>query len=268
MVHSYFQTGLSPAAAKQFHEIFLTESAADDDSATINLAYAQINPTLRQIFYFHGNWKKDYQEPLDSLLEIKNVLENKGYYLGIEGETLDVAIVTPIIMKRYFEEFVKYDSIVLIETSDSYSTSKLAPGMNNVFLTFVLVSSKIGALPIACVLKNSHNFQIPLTLLKYTLERATGITLNPKIIMTYDSAIQRIALQTIFPTAKILLRTSPIRQGTWKWTGVAKNKVNDEDRAPIMKFFQKVLRVPPYNRFSQRGTISQSKEQSSSNQTF
>lgn len=62
--------------------------------------------------------------------------------------------------------------------------------------------------------------------------------------MTYDSAIQRIALQTIFPTAKILLSTSPIRQGTWKWMGVAKNKVNDENRAPIMKYFKKVLRVP------------------------
>lgn len=54
--------------------------------------------------------------------------------------------------------------------------------MNNLFLTFVFVSSKIGALPIACVLQNSHSFQIPLTLLKDTLERATGITLNPKII--------------------------------------------------------------------------------------
>lgn len=250
MFPSYFQTGLSPAAAKQFHEIFLTESAADDDSATINLANAQINPTLRQIFYLHGNWKKDYQEPLltslDSLLEKKKVLENKGYYLGIKGETLDMAIVTPI-MKRYFEEFVKYDSIVLIETSDSYSTSKLAPGMNNLFLTFVFVSSKIGALPIACVLQYSHNFQIPLTLLKDTLERATGITLNPNIIMTCDSAIQRIALQTIFPTVKILLSTSPVRQGTWKWMGVAKNKVNDEDGAPMMKYFQKVLRVPTTN---------------------
>lgn len=109
--------------------------------------------------------------------------------------------------------------------------------MNNLFLTFVFVSSQIGALPIACVLQNSHNFQIPLTLLKDTLERATGITLNPKIIMTYDSAIQRITLQTIFPTAKILLSTSPIRQGTWKWMGVAKNKVNVEDRVPIMKYF-------------------------------
>lgn len=91
------------------------------------------------------------------------------------------------------------------------------------------------------LLQNSHNFQIPLTLIKDTSERATGITLNPKIIMTYDSAIQ-----TIFPTAKILLSrpTSPIRQGTWKWMGVAKNKVNDEDRVPIMKYFQKVLRVP------------------------
>lgn len=211
MFHSYFQTGLPPAAAKQFHEIFLTESAADGDSATINLANAQINPTLRQIFYFHGNWKKDYQEPLltslDSLLEKKKVLENKGYYLSIKGETLDMAIVTPI-MKRYFEEFVKHDSVVLIETSDSYSTSKLAPGMNNFFLTFVFVRSKIGALPIACVLQNSHNFQIPLTLLKDTQERTTGITLNPKIIITYDSAIQRIALQTIFPTAKFLLSTS------------------------------------------------------------
>lgn len=89
LFHSYFQTGLSPAAAKQFHEIFLTESAADDDSATINLTNAHINPTLRQIFYFHGNWKKDYQEPLltslDSLLEKKKVLENKGYYLGNVG---------------------------------------------------------------------------------------------------------------------------------------------------------------------------------------
>lgn len=247
LFHSYFQSGLSPVAAKQFHEIFLTESAADDYSAAVTLANAQINPTLRQIFYFHGNWKKDHQEPLlsslDSLLEKKKVLENKGYYLGIKDETLDVAIVTPI-MKRSFEEFVKYDNVVLIESSDSYSTSKLAPTMNNLFLTFVFVSSKIGALPIACVLQNSHNFQISLTLLKDTLERATGMKFNPKVIMTYDSAIQRIALQTIFPTAKILLSTSPIRQATWKWLGVAKNKVKDEDRELIMKYFQKVLRAP------------------------
>lgn len=116
LFHSYFQTGLSPGAAKQFHEIFLTESAADDDSATINLTNAHINPTLRQIFYSHGNLKKGlYQEPLltslDSLLEKKKVLEIKGYYLGIKGETLDMAYVTPI-MKRYFEEFVKYNSVV------------------------------------------------------------------------------------------------------------------------------------------------------------
>lgn len=125
-----------PAAAKQFHEIFLTESAADDDSATINLANAQINPTLRQIFYFHGNWQKDHQEhlltSLDSLKSKrkKKVLENKGYYLGIKGETLDMAIVTPI-MKRYFEEFVNYDRVVLIETSTHCFTNDFFDSQNS-----------------------------------------------------------------------------------------------------------------------------------------
>lgn len=247
LFNSYFQWGMSPVAAKNFHEISLIDSAEDDESAAISLANAQVNPTFRQLMYFHESWKKDHQEPLltnlGSLLENKKELENNGYHLGINEETLDVAIVTPI-MKRAFEELSKHDNIVFVESSDSYSTSKLAPAVNNLFLTLVFISTKIGALPIASVLQNSHNFQISLTLLKETLELATGMSFSPNVIMTYDNAIQRIALQTVFPTAKILLSVSPIRQGTWKWMGVAKNKVTDEDRKSIMKCFQKVLRAP------------------------
>lgn len=56
---NYFNSGMTPAAAKNYHEIKLTAlDDLDDEMEYIKvLANAQLNPTERQVYQMFDNWR-------------------------------------------------------------------------------------------------------------------------------------------------------------------------------------------------------------------
>lgn len=52
----YFDDGMTPSTAREFHEIKL-ENETDENEIPVVLANAQINPTGRQIKHLYCKWR-------------------------------------------------------------------------------------------------------------------------------------------------------------------------------------------------------------------
>eukprot|EP00102_Acyrthosiphon_pisum_P018293 XP_008189990.1 PREDICTED: uncharacterized protein LOC103311926 [Acyrthosiphon pisum] len=59
--------------------------------------------------------------------------------------------------------------------------------------------------------------------------------------MTDDSAAERSALKTLWPSSRLLLCSFHVLQKEWGWLHETKNMVLKEKRLPLMRMFQKVL---------------------------
>lgn len=53
----YFQDGMTPSAARIFHEICLIEAEPDEKNIPFLLADAQKNPRERQIKHLYNKWR-------------------------------------------------------------------------------------------------------------------------------------------------------------------------------------------------------------------
>lgn len=53
----YFHQGLTPAAAKIYHETCLIASASEEEDVTKMLADGHINPLDRSIYYLYDMWR-------------------------------------------------------------------------------------------------------------------------------------------------------------------------------------------------------------------
>lgn len=58
--------------------------------------------------------------------------------------------------------------------------------------------------------------------------------------MTDDSAAERSALKTLWPSSRLLLCSFHVLQKEWGWLHETKNMVLKEKRLPLMRMFQKV----------------------------
>jgi len=80
----YFENGLSPSEAKHLHE---NKLLVQENSCTL-LANANINPTMRHVYYLHDEWRKDnfgpVHEPLPKLQEKIVAYNEKGKYIKQE----------------------------------------------------------------------------------------------------------------------------------------------------------------------------------------
>lgn len=240
ILHFYFNCGMTPAA-KNYHEIIITESAEDDNSALANLANAQVNPTIRQIINLFTVWRREHfgdrstDKLLENLKKRKENLDAMGNKITIDDKTMTVAIVAPIL-KGVFA-LNNADEIVFVDSSSSCDQT-------NTCVPFVFCGSKIGGLPIGCILHASlmeDNYKIAFKLLKESLESNANKTFRPSVIMTDNSDAERNALQHVFPTARLLLCTFHVCQALWRWLWDKNHNIEKEDRKAIMQLFQNVL---------------------------
>lgn len=238
---SYFDSGMTAAAAKNYHEIQLIDSSDDENEILRTLANAKINPTSRQVIHLFTNWRKekygdrDQDSVMECLKKKIHVVKEAGHDLSIDEESSTVIIVTPI-MRRVFA-LDEAQEMIFVDSSGSCDQT-------NTCVTFVFCGSKIGALPLGCILHTAlteESYLTAFTLLKNTLESNGNKQFTPSVIMTDDCNAERNALQRVFPKANLLLCTFHVCQAVWRWLWDRDHNIAKEDRQTIMSQFQQVL---------------------------
>lgn len=240
---SYFKSGMTPASAKTYHEMHLTESSPIAHIAA-TLANSQINPTNRQIYHLYESWRRSQYGDRDeiSVIEVlkqkKQELLHLGVQIYITEKPMIVVIITPIMKRAFLEGYA--EEIIFIDSSGSCDEASTC-------VTFMFVVTKAGAVPLATVLHNAQtesNYTMGFLAVKNALENECNKILNPKVIMTDDSAAERRSLGTVFPDARLLLCVFHVCQAMWRWIWKNEHKIQNEHRKHIMNSFRRVLYAP------------------------
>lgn len=201
---SYFKSGMTPASAQTYHEMHLTESSPVTDIAAI-LANSQINPTNRQVCHLYENWRRsqygsrDEMSVIEVLKQKKQELLHLGVHLYITEKPMIVVIITPIMKRAFLEGYA--EEMIFIDSSGSCDEASTC-------ITFMFVVTKAGAVPLATVLhmaQTESNYTMAFLAVKNALENDCNNILDPKVIMTDDSAAKRRGLGAVFRDARLLL---------------------------------------------------------------
>ncbi|CAI6372060.1 unnamed protein product [Macrosiphum euphorbiae] len=123
---------MTPAVAKNYHEVKLTANINDDCQGSSmdlikTLADAQINPTDRQVVWLYDTWRSEnYGDRFDKgvceILETKKPLyEKSGGILEISNNPLCIVIITPLMMRAHKMPFSK--DIVFVDSTGSCDQS-------------------------------------------------------------------------------------------------------------------------------------------------
>lgn len=134
---------------------------------------------------------------LDSMSTAIKSKQNMYKELGIDVNVSDVpfivTVITPV-MRRAHEQ-MKAGEIVFIDSSGSCNQS-------NSCITFMFGSTKLGGIPLGCVihqLQTEENYLTGFSQIKLVLgNQAFGGKGHPKVIMTDDSLAERKALKSVF----------------------------------------------------------------------
>ncbi|XP_031327708.1 uncharacterized protein LOC116158967 [Photinus pyralis] len=232
---------MTPAVAKNFHEISLENGNEESEIAKI-LANAQVNPTERQIKHLYSKWRRANfggREAFDMLAVLKKkreCYEEKNIKVIIQENPLIVVVLTPIMMRAHSQEFAH--EMVFVDSSGSCDQTSTC-------VTFLFCATKIGAIPLACILhteQTEKNYTEAFKLLRDSLKTdGFGGYGFPQILMSDDSAAERNALESVFPESRKLLCIFHLLQAFWRWLWNSKNDIGKQDRKHIMAHFRRVL---------------------------
>lgn len=243
--HSYFNSGMTPASSKIFHEMkIMEENGSPFNNADIRvlsmLANAAVNPTERQIKYIYDKWRfseyggRDKESIVEIITAKQKYYEELGVQVLVRSKPLLIVVITPIMKRIFLEDF--NNEIVFIDSSGSCDQTSTC-------VTFIFTANKIGAMPLACVLHTEQteaNYTLAFSAVKEALESNNKI-FEPKIVMTDDSFAERNALKAVFPTSRLLLCIFHICQAFWRWLWQREHKVEKNDRKIIMQSFRDIL---------------------------
>lgn len=217
---SYFRLGLTPSVAKVFHEISLAGSSSYLKISHQNLADASTATiSSRHLLYLYDLWRKREQNGsarshLQVLQAKKTQFEEHGNFIGLNESTLDVVIITPLMVAMLKEVADEEHLSVLIVTS------KTSPDLEYhvKYLICFFVPSKIGALPIACVLQKSEDYTESLAMLKDSIENITGKAFCPGAFHDMDDSVYlQTSIPKIFPTSLVFQSSSSVILSVWKF---------------------------------------------------
>ncbi|XP_050516231.1 uncharacterized protein LOC126891098 [Diabrotica virgifera virgifera] len=237
----YFNEGLTPAAAKIYHETCLIASSSEEEDVTKMLADGHINPLDRSIYHFYDMWRSNHfgDRTKESMIE---VIKNKNAYytennitVTIKEDPFIVCIVTPLMKRAHQETFSS--EIIFVDSTGSCDQA-------GSYLTFIFGASKIGAIPLGCVIHQSQNeecYKEAFESLKQTIGETGFNGKFPAVIMTDDSAAERKALAATFPQSKLLLCSFHICQAMWRWLWDSKHNIEKSDRKPLMLAFREIV---------------------------
>lgn len=158
-----------------------------------------------------------------------------GFEVYIEEDPFVVLIISPIMKRAHSRRFA--GEICFIDSTGSCDQTSTV-------VTFVIGGSKVGGIPLACLLHTSQtelNYTSCFQLLKKFTPNGFGGNGSPNIIMTDDSHAERNALKSVYPNTKLLLCSFHICQAVWRWLCDTKNGVDKSDRQKVMNEFRSVL---------------------------
>lgn len=245
--HSYFASGMTPSAARIYHEMKIIEYEDTQELPNVStahlLANSRENPTERQIKYLYDKWRlsqygsREEKSMIDVLKNKQFDLEKSGGKLVIKENPFVAAVVTPIMRRAFLQGHC--NEMVFVDSSGSCDQT-------NTSVTFLFTSNKTGAIPVACVL---HTAQ---TEANYTLAFLSAIEaievenkkFRPSVFMTDDSTSERNALSAVFPNSILLLCTFHLCQALWRWLWQTDHNVKKEDRRTVMEMFRNILYAP------------------------
>ncbi|KAL4148286.1 hypothetical protein QTP88_002562 [Uroleucon formosanum] len=203
----YFKNGLSPSEAKHLHE---NKLLVQENLCNL-LANANINPTMRHVYYLHDEWRKDNFGPDMNLIQTAIVV------------TPDMKIAQDM---KFSREIIFIDSgSSSVDTTNNTITNKLSP-------------SKAGAIPLAIMIhegQTEESYIGALSLLQNNFPNCFGGMESPLVFMTDDSAAEINSLSKLWPKAKQFLCHFHMCQAEWRWLHDSKNGINLNNRLPLMK---------------------------------
>ncbi|CAI6369766.1 unnamed protein product [Macrosiphum euphorbiae] len=204
------------------------------------LANGSKNPNKETVAYLHKKWRKNnfgcVNNPLEKLKEKTQSYAEKGISIIIhEEKPWAVLVVTPL-MKRV-QHLSSSKELIFCDCTSSCDTMETT-------LTTVLAVSNAGAVPIAMIMhegQSSDSYKNAFGLLKKHYPLCFGGNEVPIGFMTDDSAAERSALKTLWPSSRLLLCSFHVLQKEWGWLHETKNMVLKEKRLPLMRMFQTVV---------------------------
>lgn len=241
---SYFRLGLSPSASRIYHEISLA------GSSSFNVTHQDLADALslvngRHLLYLSDVWKKKEKGParshLQDLQAKKSELEEHGHFINLNETTLEMAIITPLMM-AVFKEVADEENLSVFIVSCTTSPDLESYHARNLICFFV--PSKIGALPIGCVLQKSEDFTQPLALLKDSIETVTGKQFCPYAFYNMDDCLyQQTSIDKVFPSSHVFLSSSSLLLSVWKYLHSPKTWFPYDFKRDVMSRFTNLVQA-------------------------
>lgn len=173
---------------------------------------------------------------MQKLRERASELEEKGYKLSVQSEPFCCVILTPIMLRAHQLPFSA--DIVFVDSSGSCD-------QGGSIVTFLFGASKIGGVPLGCIIHYEQNEQV----YEYCFKALRELLGNegfygksyPSVFMTDDSAAERNAIKTVFPDSALLLCSFHVMQTVWRWLWNSEHRIEKEDRRILMLHFRDIL---------------------------
>lgn len=134
---SYFEGGMTAAAAKSYHEMAIIEES--EENAYITLSNAQKNPLDRQVTHLYEQWRlrtygtRDLSDVVEILKRKKIEMSETNVKLFVNEDPTTCIIITPIMQRVFMAGLA--DEMVFIDTSGSCDQT-------NACVTFYICSFK------------------------------------------------------------------------------------------------------------------------------
>ncbi|XP_052757649.1 uncharacterized protein LOC128202219 isoform X2 [Galleria mellonella] len=229
--YELFDDGYTPTMAKMYHELTLIDRHGHGSEV---LMAASINPSMHHVHYVHKKWKsldKTIGTPEELMARKKESITKLGGLMCHDNPQV-IVVVTPL-MRRVISECSL--DIVIVEST-----------VTNILVTFMYVPSKVGALPMACVLhteQNEASYSQAFFAVKLLLEDECGKSFEPKTLFANNLQVQRSALEAIYPSSRVLVSNSSICCDVWEWICKDTNKIDRKKRHILMTMFDSMFRA-------------------------
>lgn len=234
---TYFNNGMTPSAAISYNlsELEMTSSQPD-------LADASLNPLPDAVYHLHSTWRKEQlggRSTLDGIEKLKEKLpiySEAGNKVLISELPFCVAIVTPLMQRSH--GMASGRDICFVDSTASCDA-------DNHVITFMLVPSQCGAIPVGVLITDStteESYTVGFKLLKLAFEpNAFGGQQYPSVFMTDDSAAERNALAAVWPDSDQKLCLFHVAQALWRWLWKSGHGIELTDRKELILQFRCIM---------------------------
>lgn len=239
MFLSYFESGMSPAVAISYH---MSQLEMHPDFSEVDLADAAVNPLPTAVYYLHKQWRKENlggHSTIDSVVKLKEKLktyEDAGNMVRLTEHPFAVAIVTPIMQRA--QSLLSASDICFVDSTGSCDAE-------NHVITFMLISSHCGAVPVGVIITNGtseDDYISGFSLMKETMGHSSFNGQQfPHVFMTDDSSAERNAIRRVWPESELKLCLFHVAQALWRWIWDSKHSILLDDRKQLMIEFRRVM---------------------------